>query len=112
MLGRMWEVNPRAYTQLAPYGKTVGIPFLLLGITLAFSGVGWLKRRAWGWRLAVVIIVTQVLANFLTALMGGVTKGLVGAIISGALLFYLLRPAVRATFSSSDEPRSFTNSSR
>jgi hypothetical protein len=111
ILGHMWELNPHAYTQLAPYGKTVGIPFLLLGITLAFSGVGWLKRRVWGWRLAVIIIVTQVLANFVTALMGGVTKGLVGTIISGALLVYLLRPAVRATFSTNDDLRSLTNSS-
>jgi hypothetical protein len=108
---RMWEVNPRAYNQLAPYGKTVGILFVLLGITLAFSGVGWFKRRVWGWRLVVIIIVTQVLASFVTALMGGVTRGLVGAIISGALLFYLLRPAVRATFSTSEEPPLFTNSS-
>lgn len=85
VLDRMWTVNPGAYNQLAPYGKTVGILFLLLGGTLAFSGVGWLKRRVWGWRLAVIIIVTQVLANFVTPLMGGVTKGLVGAIISGAI---------------------------
>jgi hypothetical protein len=106
VLDRMWIVNPRAYNHLSPYGKTIGIPFLLLGITLAFSGAGWLKRRVWGWRLAIVIIVTQVLANFVTALMGGVTKGLVGAVISGALLVYLLRPAVRATFSTNDEPRS------
>jgi hypothetical protein len=111
ILVRMWEANPRAYNQLAPYGKTVGILFVLLGITLALSGVGWFKRRLWGWRLVVIIIVTQVLASFVTALMGGVTRGLVGAIISGALLFYLLRPAVRATFSTSEEPPLFTNSS-
>ena len=57
-----------------------------------------------------MIIVTQVLANFVTALMGGVTKGLVGAIISGALLVDLFRPAVRATFSTNDKPRSSKNS--
>ena len=98
VLDRMWALNPRAYNHLSPYGKTIGIPFLLLGITLAFSGVGWIKRRVWGWRLAIVIIVTQVLANFVTAMMGVVTKGMVGVIISGALLVYLLRPQVRAAF--------------
>jgi hypothetical protein len=67
VLDRMWAVNPRAYSHLSPYGKTIGIPFLQLGITLAFSGAGLLKRRVWGWRLAIVIIVTQVLANFVTA---------------------------------------------
>jgi hypothetical protein len=98
VLDRMWVVNPRAYNHLSSYGKAIGIPFLLLGITLAFSGAGWLKRRVWGWRLAIVIIVTQVLANFVTALMGRVTKGLVGVIISGALFIYLLHPRVKSAF--------------
>lgn len=100
VLDRMWTVNPRAYNQLAPYGKIIGIPFLLLGIVLASSGVGWLKRREWGWRLVTVIIVTQALGNFVTALMGGVTKGMVGFIISSALFIYLLRPKVKSAFMS------------
>jgi hypothetical protein len=99
-LDRMWAVNPRAYNLLAPYGKTVGIPFLLLGIVLVFSGFGWLKRRVWGWRLAAVIIVTQVLGHFVTALMGDITKGMVGVIISGVLFIYLLRPKVKSVFMS------------
>jgi hypothetical protein len=74
------------------------VPFLLLGNVLALSGVGWLERRAWGWRLAVVIIVTQVLGDFVTALMGGVSEGMVGVIISSALLIYLLRPEVKSAF--------------
>ena len=97
-LDRTWAVNPRAYNLLAPYGKAIGIPFLLLGIVLAFSGVGWLKRRAWGWRLAAVIIVTQVLGHFVTALMGDVTKGILGALISVTLFIYLLRPKVKLAF--------------
>jgi hypothetical protein len=100
VLDRMWAVNPRAYNLLAPYGKTIGIPFLLIGIVLAFSGIGWLKRRAWGWQLAAAIIVTQVLGHFVTALMGDVTKGMIGAIISGALFVYLLRPKVKSAFTS------------
>ena len=98
VLGRIWALNPRAYGQLVPYGKTIGIPFVLLGFVLALSGVGWLKRCVWGWRLTVILIVTQVFVNFVTALMGGVTKGMAGVFISGALLVYLLRPKARAEF--------------
>lgn len=57
---RMWAFNPRAFRELAPVGKTVGILFLLLGVTLSATSVGWFKRRLWGWRLAVIIIATQV----------------------------------------------------
>jgi hypothetical protein len=35
MLDRIWAFNLPAYRQLAPFGKMVGIPFLLLGATLA-----------------------------------------------------------------------------
>ncbi len=62
-LDRMWTLNPRAYRELAPFGKLAGILFLLLGMTLAFTGMGWFKRRLWGWALAVAVIATQVLGG-------------------------------------------------
>jgi len=60
LLDHIWVLNAPAYKQLAPFGKAVGIPFLVLSAALAGSGVGWFRRRLWGWRLAVVIIATQV----------------------------------------------------
>ena len=63
ILDRMWAINAPAYTRLAPYGKTVGIPFLMLGGTLVVAGVGWFRRSLWGWRLAVAIIATQMLGD-------------------------------------------------
>ena len=95
---RVWAFNPRAYRELSPFGKTVGIPFLLLGVTLFLTSVGWFKRRLWGWRLAVFIIGTQVLAGFIHIFLGRVVEGGVGVTIAGALLFYLLRVKVRAMF--------------
>src|SRR6266705_7150738 len=62
-LDRMWTLNPRAYKELAPLGKVVGIPFLMLGVLLAVACMGWFKRRVWGWRLAVAIIAIQVLGD-------------------------------------------------
>src|SRR5271155_2727747 len=88
-LDRMWTLNPRAFRELAPYGKIVGIPFLLLGVTLAVAGVGWFKCRLWGWRLAVVVITTQVLGDLANVFKGHVVEGGIGVAIAGALLFYL-----------------------
>jgi hypothetical protein len=59
ILDRMWILNQRAYQQLAPFGKTLGIPFLLLSVALGSATAGWFKRRRWGWWLAVFIIATQ-----------------------------------------------------
>lgn len=98
ILDRMWAINTTAHSRLAPFGKTAGISFLLLGATLAVAGAGWFRRRRWGWRLAAAIIATQVLGDLVNAFTGEVVKGAVGCIIAGALLIYLVRPQVRASF--------------
>ena len=104
VLDRTWFINAAAYARLAPFGKRIGIPFLLLSAILAIAGIGWFRRRLWGWRLAVFIIATQVLGDLANAFMGDVVRGGVGVLIAGALLFYLLRPAVRSAFASGDAP--------
>ncbi len=94
-LDRMWALNPRAYDELAPLGKPAGFLFLSLAVALILAGTGWLKRRQWGWRLAVAIIGTEVLGNFVNVFFGRVVQGLVGVTIAGALLLYITRPYVR-----------------
>ncbi len=94
----VWMLNPRAYTKLVPLGRAVGIPFLLLGLTLAIAAVGWFKRRVWGWWLAVVLIATQVLGDVINIFMGHFVMGGIGVAIAGALLWYLFRENVKAVF--------------
>src|SRR5713226_4635648 len=98
LLDHLWTLNAPAYRQLAPLGKAVGVPFLVLSAALAAAGLGWFGRRLWGWRLAVAIIATQVLGDLVSIFMGQFVRGAVGVAIAGALLFYLLRADVRAAF--------------
>jgi|SRR5208282_1445173 hypothetical protein len=97
-LDTIWALNPTAHKQLAALGRTAGILFLLLSVTLALAGAGWLKRRLWGWRLAAAVIATQVLGDLANVFRGNLLRGGVGFSIATALLFYLFRPAVRAVF--------------
>jgi hypothetical protein len=97
-LDHMWVLNAPAYKQLSPLGEKVGVPFLVLGAALAAAGVGWFGHRLWGWRLAVVIIATQVLGDLVSIVMGHFVRGAAGVAIASALLLYLLRPAVRDAF--------------
>jgi hypothetical protein len=101
VLDRVWVLNPRGLRQLAPFGKPIGIPFLLLGAVLTLAGVGWSRRQLWGWRLCVAIIATQVLGDLVNCLRGDFLRGGVGVAIAGALLIYLLRPKIRAYFTES-----------
>jgi hypothetical protein len=97
-LDRLWVLNPTAHKQLATFAKPAGILFLLLAAVLALAGTGWLRRRLWGWRLAVAVISTQVLGDLINFFRGDYLRGSVGFSLATALLFYLLRPVVRAVF--------------
>ncbi len=98
LLDHVWVLNASAYSQLAPFGKTVGVPFLVLSAALAVAGVGWFRRRLWGWQLAVVIIATQVLGDLVSIFMGHFVRGAAGVTIASALLLYLFRTGVRSAF--------------
>jgi hypothetical protein len=98
VLDRLWILNPTAYKHLVPVGGTVGILFLLLGAVLTAAGIGWFRRRLWGWRLTVAIITAQVLGDVVNCVRGDWLRGGTGVIIAGALLLFLLRPRTRATF--------------
>jgi hypothetical protein len=98
VLGRIWALNPLAYRQLAPLGGWVGILFLLLGAALAIAGIGWFRRRLWGWRLAIVVISTQVLGDVVNCVRGEWLKGSIGVIIAGAVLLFLLQRRIRTAF--------------
>jgi len=97
-LDRLWVLNPTAHKQLATFANLAGILFLLLAAVLAMAGTGWFKHRLWGWRLAVAVIATQVLGDLINFLRGDYLRGSVGFSVATALLFYLLRPVVRAVF--------------
>jgi len=97
-LDRLWTLNPTAYKQLTPLGRIVGILFLVLGAALITAGIGWFRRRLWGWRVAVVIISTQVLGDVVNCVRGDWLRGGTGVIIAGALLLFLLQPRIRAGF--------------
>jgi hypothetical protein len=97
-LDRIWSLNPNAYTQLAPLGWSVGALFFLLGVALAVAGVGWFRRRLWGWRLAVAIITIQIVGDVINCVRGDWLHGGIGVVIAAALLLFLLRPTVRKAF--------------
>jgi hypothetical protein len=97
-LDRIWILNPHAHKELVPFGKAVDIPFLLLAATLALAGMGWFKRRRWGWALAVAVIATQVLGNLVNIWMAHYLEGGLGVVIAGTLLLYLVRADVKSVF--------------
>jgi hypothetical protein len=98
LLDRMWVLNPRGHAVLITLGKPVGFLFLLLALALAAAGVGWLKRRYWGWLLALLLIGGNALGDLIRLVSGAWLEGAVGVAIAGALVLYLLQSNVRGWF--------------
>ena len=100
-LDRLWNLNVSTHVQLLLMGRAIGFLFLVLGAALLATGIGWSKRRAWGWTLGVILLATQVTGDLASAAMGEYLRGGVGVVVAGSLLFYLFRPNVKHVFAMS-----------
>jgi hypothetical protein len=92
-----WKLNPVAHRQMASMGRVIGIPFVFLASGLLSAGIGWMKRRRWGWTLATAIMAIQ-FGGDVVQVIGGDMKTAAGVVIAGLLLIYMTRPGVRAYF--------------
>jgi hypothetical protein len=97
-LDRAWSLNRSAHAQLSLFGRVAGVMFLVLSSALFCAGVGWLRRRVWGWRLAVMILAIQAFGDLINLLRGELLKGTIGFTVACLLLFYLWRPVIRNGF--------------
>ncbi|MCU1303140.1 MAG: hypothetical protein JWQ87_3424 [Candidatus Sulfotelmatobacter sp.] len=98
VLDRVWALNPTAHKQLSLVGGKVTLLFLPLAVALVASGIGWFRRRLWGWKLAVGIVAVQVIGDSINFVKGDWIRGGIGVIIAGSLLLYLLRSPVKSAF--------------
>jgi len=96
-LDQAWRLNPQGHRQLSLLGRNIGLLFVVLSATLLLAGLGWFRRRLWGWRLGTAIIAINLLGDVIHLLTGD-WKSLIGVVVAGLLLLYLSRPSVRAYF--------------
>jgi hypothetical protein len=98
ILDQGWKLNPNAHLELAANGRIIALPFIILAATLALAGVGWFKRRFWGWLLGFLLIAINLGGDVFHLVAGEILKGLVGVLIAGLLLICMARPGVRGYF--------------
>jgi len=97
-LDRGWTLNPSAHEQLGRVGRMIGLPFVVLAVALLLAGLGWLKRRYWGWLLGFSIIAFNLAVDVFNSIRGKWFKGVVGITIAGLLLAYMLSIRMRRFF--------------
>lgn len=102
-LDRMWVLNPRAHAQLLPYSQVMGPLFFVLSVVLAVTAWGWFHVRNWAWKLAIVIMCTQIVGDLVNILRGDLLRGGVGLVIASAFLLCLLSARIRNWFALSSQ---------
>jgi len=99
VLDQVWKLNPAGHAGLAPLGRIMAVPFLFLALVLLVAGIGWLRRRSWGWALGFVVITVNLVGDIFNLVVRREwTKGAVGVAIAGLLLIYMTRSGVRNYF--------------
>jgi hypothetical protein len=99
LLDQAWKLNPEGHAGLASFGRIMAVPFIILAIALFLAGRGWFRRRPWGWKLGIALIVINLAGDiFNLVFRSEVLKGAAGVTIAGLLLLYMTRASVRSYF--------------
>lgn len=94
----MWRLNPQAHAAFLQMDgwAIVLMAAVCLACALAARGL-WIRAR-WGYRLALGVLVVNLVGDMANAFLRGDLRTLIGLPIGGALIAYLLRARVRSMF--------------
>jgi hypothetical protein len=99
LAGAAFFANPVAGAMVGGVAIFFGAIALLTGAFALFTAWGAFNLKGWAWSLGVVTHGGILLWSFLAAIGPSTLRERSGAIIvSGLILFYLTRPAVKAAF--------------
>jgi uncharacterized membrane protein (DUF2068 family) len=88
-----------AAAQVGPLMVAGGFFAILSGILGLIAGYGLFTLKGWGWTLAMVFSVINVIHNVIGLFQGASIPGaIVGIVISGLILYYLFQPHVKRAF--------------
>jgi hypothetical protein len=94
-LESIWRLNPQAHTSFLAMGSWAIALMGVVAVACGSAAVGLWRRTRWGHRLALTLLVIDVLGNIGSTVIRGDLRTLVGVPIAVALIVYLLLPSVR-----------------
>jgi uncharacterized membrane protein (DUF2068 family) len=96
----MWQFKPRAQQDFSLLGVWAIPLMLVVAVACAGAAAGLWKGRRWGYRIALGLLSINLLGDVFNAFVRGDWRTLIGIPIGGAMLAYLLSPAIRKCFGS------------
>jgi len=92
-LDSIWRLKPEARVQFLEIGRGASIAVMaVVGLACGSAAVGLVKNAMWGRRLAIAILVTNLIGDSLNAWLRHDLKTLIGLPIGGLMIWYLLKP--------------------
>jgi len=96
-LDTVWNLNPVARDELAALGMWAIVLMLGVCVACAAAAIGLWKGAAWGRRLAVGILVVNLIGDVTNAIVRSDPRTLIGIPIAGAMIAYLLSRHARSS---------------
>jgi hypothetical protein len=94
----IWLIKPQEHGLLMALGPWAGWGFLGLAVAMAAASWGTFRRRRRGLWLAMAIFAVNAAGDAARIFSGAVWEGVIGVVVTGAILWWLTRPGVRALF--------------
>jgi hypothetical protein len=91
-LESIWRLKPEAPRQFQEIGRGASIALMAtVGVACGLSAIGLARNAQWGRRLAIAVLVVNLLGDSLNALLRHDPKTLIGLPIGGLMIWYLVR---------------------
>ena len=95
-LDLIWRLKPEAQTQFQQMGSGASIALLtLVGAACGLAAIGLVRNAEWGRRLAICVLVVNLIGDSLNAWLRHDPKTLIGLPIGGIMIAYLLSKKFR-----------------
>jgi hypothetical protein len=88
-LDSLWNLNPDARVAFHSLGSWSILLMLAVGSACAFAAVGLWRGCLWGIRLAIAILLVNLIGDLVNVIARHDYRSLIGLPIAGAMIFYL-----------------------
>jgi len=95
-LDSLWRLNPEAHLAFQSFGKWSVVLMLVIGTGCAFAAIGLWQDTLWGRRLALIILLLNILGDLVNAFVRHDFRALIGLPIGGAMIVFLLASGRRS----------------
>ena len=90
-LDSIWRFKPEARVQFQEIGRGLSIALMaMVGVACGVSAIGLARNAQWGRRLAIAVLIVNLIGDSLNALLRHDPKTLIGLPIGGLMIWYLI----------------------